>query len=194
MPASGPCPIMGCTRPQFMRGLCDSHYRKALKGTVEFPRPAMNDIRNAEPYPEGVKSCSCCNETKTLDQYTRRSKDPASKLVNSICRKCAAEKQAEQRKSNPTKMRDRALRSWFNIGLEDYDRMYADQGGVCKTCGQPSTNNLDVDHDRTCCAGRYSCGKCIRGLLCRPCNQVLGMVKDDPRILKNMLDYLEQNR
>jgi len=31
-----------------------------------------------------------------------------------------------------------------------------------------------IDHYHGCCPGRYSCGKCIRGLLCGPCNVGLG--------------------
>jgi hypothetical protein len=47
-----------------------------------------------------------------------------------------------------------------------------------------------VDHDHSCCPGRKACGKCIRGLLCANCNQGLGKFKDDPKLLRNAIDYL----
>ncbi len=63
----------------------------------------------------------------------------------------------------------------YGIRIEDYERMLADQGGVCAICGaKPSPHKknkgyLDVDHDHLSGA--------IRGLLCRACNQ--GMIAVD---------------
>lgn len=44
-----------------------------------------------------------------------------------------------------------------------------------------------IDHDHTCCSGQKSCGKCVRGILCNRCNQVLGMLDEDPRLLPEFL-------
>lgn len=51
-----------------------------------------------------------------------------------------------------------------------------------------------MDHNHECCrtSGR-SCGECVRGALCRKCNMLLGMVKDDVEILKRAVAYLESN-
>lgn len=62
----------------------------------------------------------------------------------------------------------------YNITVEQYDRMLADQGGVCAICKKPPVKNrLHVDHDHACCDRGGSCGKCIRGLLCTSCNSKL---------------------
>jgi hypothetical protein len=70
----------------------------------------------------------------------------------------------------------------FGITQEQYDSMLLEQGGHCKLCpcADPSYGTIKVvkyfhvDHDRSCCPGQRSCGLCIRGLLCRPCNVGLG--------------------
>jgi hypothetical protein len=71
--------------------------------------------------------------------------------------------------------------------------MLALQGGGCAVCGcTPEENGkrLAVDHDHACCAGRESCGKCIRGLLCVKCNSLLGYADDDPARLSAAMTYL----
>ncbi len=61
---------------------------------------------------------------------------------------------------------------------------------ICKR--KPSNKPLSIDHNHACCPGGKTCGKCIRGLLCRRCNTVLGLVNDDASILLSALKYLEE--
>lgn len=91
------------------------------------------------------------------------------------------------------KDRRRAARK-HGILLEDYEAMLLIQGGRCATCGvvaarQPTS--LHIDHDHSCCPGTFSCGRCVRGLLCSNCNNTLGRVKDDPSLLRSLAVYVE---
>jgi hypothetical protein len=78
--------------------------------------------------------------------------------------------------------------------------MFNKQQGLCAACHHPETGLtslgrprlLSVDHDHACCPGKKSCGKCIRGLLCRRCNVTLGWVEDTPDLLLNLVDYLKE--
>jgi hypothetical protein len=81
--------------------------------------------------------------------------------------------------------------------------MLAGQGGLCAISRQPETSvsastgktyPLAVDHDRACCPGNRSCGKCIRGLVRRNINAGLGMFNDDPALLRAAADYIEMHR
>lgn len=70
------------------------------------------------------------------------------------------------------------------------------QGGGCAICkvpldGKTRVTAVHVDHDHSCCPGRNTCGKCVRGLLCNRCNSMLGYTLDDPSILRTGADYLE---
>jgi recombination endonuclease VII len=69
------------------------------------------------------------------------------------------------------------LKTQYGITPEAYDAILKAQGGTCALC--PSTEStggrkLAVDHDHNCCPGKKTCGKCVRGLLCTPCNRNLG--------------------
>lgn len=76
------------------------------------------------------------------------------------------------------------------ITVEQYQRMVKDRDGRCDICGQVPEQRLRVDHDHTCCPGKYSCGKCVRGLLCSGCNTALGGFRDNPDLLNAALRYL----
>jgi hypothetical protein len=71
----------------------------------------------------------------------------------------------------------------YGISVEDYDRMFEEQGGACYICGTaPSNRALDIDH----C---HKSGK-VRGLLCSNHNRALGLLGDDPALLLKSIEYL----
>lgn len=81
----------------------------------------------------------------------------------------------------------------FRIREADYERMLISQNFCCAICGvHQSTQNraFAVDHDHSCCAGKKSCGNCIRGLLCFECNIGLGKFRDSKELLIKALSYL----
>lgn len=81
----------------------------------------------------------------------------------------------------------------YGITQEGYEAALARQGGVCAICGGKQENTLfNVDHDHSCCPGTKTCGKCIRGLLCKRCNAGLGMFRDSPELLAAAVRYLEE--
>ena len=46
----------------------------------------------------------------------------------------------------------------------------------CKE-GKNGIGTLHIDHDHFCCPGRKSCGKCVRGALCKTHNVALGFIE-----------------
>ncbi len=158
-----------------------------------------------------MKACTKCGETKPLSKFPteKRAKDGR----RSQCTKCRYEARkavkteadlAKQRdyqrmwweKNKHLKkaqMRDNHLLTRYKMNQAQFDEMLAAQGGVCLLCGSddPQGKNWQVDHDHSCCEGSRTCGKCIRGLLCAPCNTGLGSFKDDPDLLRKAIHYLE---
>lgn len=82
--------------------------------------------------------------------------------------------------------RDRNLRNRHGIGVEDYERMLAEQGGACAICDKtPSAEEiLRIDHCHA--TGR------IRGLLCNRCNLAIGYLRDDSAAAMRACLYLAQ--
>lgn len=89
--------------------------------------------------------------------------------------------------------RTRLLKS-YHLTEETYNQMLTAQESKC-ICGRVITDSgslpssATIDHDHSCCPRQGSCGKCVRGILCRRCNSVLGLLEPDPGLLP---DYLKK--
>lgn len=93
------------------------------------------------------------------------------------------------RAENKNKLATRKRAYKYGITEEQYNLLLEAQGEVCAICKNRCRDSrgrgLAVDHDRMT-------GK-IRGLLCSPCNQALGLFLDNKSILRNAIAYLEEN-
>lgn len=82
----------------------------------------------------------------------------------------------------------------YNLTIHQYTQMVESLNGICPICRIKQDLELTewhIDHDHSCCPGRKSCGKCIRGLICGDCNVGLGRFKDNPEALRRAADYLQ---
>lgn len=86
----------------------------------------------------------------------------------------------------------------YGLTPDEYERLYEAQGRRCAICRRAGgvTNRPDrqrrlaVDHDHSCCPGPTSCGRCVRGLLCSACNDVLAHARDDAAYFHRAIRYL----
>lgn len=98
---------------------------------------------------------------------------------------------------HPEQFRAQVYRSRFKI---DFDAMWEAQDGKCAACNQPmlrrgkDPTSVCADHDSSCCPGKKSCGKCVRGLIHRNCNLILGYARDDIEVLQKVAAYLDRWR
>lgn len=80
------------------------------------------------------------------------------------------------------------LRRDYGITLEIYFEMLQAQGRACLICRSSfdEINKPHVDHCHTTGA--------VRGILCRWCNQGLGMFRDEPDRMRQAAIYIEHSR
>ena len=81
-----------------------------------------------------------------------------------------------------------ALSSKYRITEQRYFEILEKQIGLCAICGSDSprrkgSKNFAVDHDHTT--------KEVRGLLCHPCNVMIGLAKDSIEVLEMAIKYLK---
>jgi hypothetical protein len=71
----------------------------------------------------------------------------------------------------------------YGITLEEYYKMLEAQGGKCAICGGGTTKQFyNVDHN-------HATGE-MRGLLCSPCNRILGTWRDRPEVADAAASFL----
>ena len=135
--------------------------------------------------------CEVCvteHKRRAVDYYKRnaekvRAKRAAYRAENRD-QENARRREYSQRK--PHVIKNQHLLASFNLSLTEYERLSAQQNGLCAIChGTDVTKKLAVDHD-------HVTGK-IRGLLCSSCNLALGMFEDNPGYLHSAMNYLENN-
>ena len=93
-----------------------------------------------------------------------------------------------KRRKRPVKAATRhaKLRKEGIAALGGYDVVLAQQGGGCAICGRPPKPGglrLNIDHDHV--TGN------VRGLLCAPCNRMLGWARDRRAVLSCGATYLQ---
>lgn len=86
---------------------------------------------------------------------------------------------------NPDRVLSFTLRK-FGLTPEEYRRILAAQGGVCAICKGPprGKGRYHVDHDHL--TNR------VRGLLCGPCNQGIGLLGESPETIEAAANYLRR--
>jgi hypothetical protein len=114
---------------------------------------------------------------------TRKTKRPGPR--------CATHARLSKNKASDARWEAHILAT-YKLTREMYEALYEAQGGRCATCQRATgkTRRLSVDHDHKCCSGRTSCGRCVRGLLCRPCNTLLGRARDAIEFFARCIEYL----
>lgn len=121
-----------------------------------------------------------------------------------VCQPCKDAHNARSRaakkkiRTSPRYRRTEKIKA-HGISIEQYEHLLESQNGVCGICKLPEIalnpynkqpRSLSIDHDHSCCPGKHSCGRCVRGLLCHKCNLALGIIETIGSV-KPFEDYLK---
>ncbi len=147
-----------------------------------------------------TKKCSKCSFPKSLNEFHKAKSKDGHK---GQCKKCVLERQEKYRNENYEKVSARVRESrkvnadhyhhyskrWklmnrYGLTIEDQDRMWQAQQGLCACCHNLMTRPV-VEHD-------HKTNK-VRGLTCNGCNRGLGFFDDNPAKLRAAAEYLEKH-
>lgn len=97
--------------------------------------------------------------------------------------RCATHHRSFQ-KAAKKRAHEKRVQDTYGLPPGHYDALYEFQGGRCEICQRATGANrrLSVDHD-------HKTGE-VRGLLCRPCNTMLGHARDNPVMFDRAIYYL----
>lgn len=171
-----------CDRPGLHQGYCPTHWKQIKAGRpLSSIEPRRKSGSSAARDDQGRKQCARCLAWKLEPEFG--SHGHSIDRLQSRCRACVSDAQCQ--------------RNW-GMTRADVEEMALTQGGcaICRCTADSEAvakRGWHVDHDHSCCPGESSCGQCIRGILCAPCNSLLGFARDDLKTLDAAAQYLLRN-
>ena len=147
-----------------------------------------------------MKICPSCNEEKEQTDFYKSKSNPHGYRYH--CKTCDKRRANKWNKENVEKIKNKEDGDYHRkrtcqrhgITLEIFKNLLKQPGNKCPVClcNMPweSAKHITIDHDHSCCDGPYSCGKCVRGLLCQMCNKGIGQLGENPATLQRALNYL----
>jgi hypothetical protein len=175
-PNQAKCLLISCEETSESKGYCNTHYAQIRRGVEPYDVVKRNLLTLDKRHPEqGKQLCSKCERVLPIEQFFERGQGTVGK-TRAHCRKC------------------NILRR-MGITAKEYYAILESQNSHCAICPATESNNgreLVVDHNHNCCGPTKACSKCIRALLCDPCNTAIGMLKDNSVLARKAADYLER--
>ena len=137
-----------------------------------------------------IKKCNGCFIEKSVEEfYIRKVGSKGQPLYKSRCKECINKKNLHNYYNETTEQRLRRIKNnaathlkrKFGLTSEEFSAMMLKQNNKCKIC-ECEMKLPQVDHNHTT-------GK-IRGLLCKPCNMAIGLLKEDTKVFYNAISYI----
>lgn len=158
------CRKCGVTKP-----LSDFHRQPDMKDGHRHDCKGCHSLAHRKWYGENRDT-----EIARVKRWQQENKE----RVNASQRRRRAERGDEYKR----KEREGHLLRKYGIRLRDFETLIFAQMGLCAICGRNERQRLHVDHD-------HRTGV-VRGLLCGKCNKAIGLLEEEPTILRSAENYL----
>jgi hypothetical protein len=208
-PASRTCTKCSLDRPlsEFSKAPRGKYGRKSSCKVCDAARHAAQHVpkprtpRRAPLDPNSSKTCRKCGATKTLTEFSlsKKATETTNAVYRSHCKECQATAARQWFTDNPERANENRrrwnLQNTYGLSVARYNALLHKQGGVCAVCGKDEPNA----HGRTGKQVRLSVDHChetgvVRGLLCQKCNRAIGLLNDDPVLMRKAISYLLRGR
>lgn len=153
----------------------------------------QDGLFDADPGFGITKRCNKCSQVKPIDEFDKHAMCKGGYV--GYCKGCRRAYD-RVRTARPDYHFKRNLWVSYRLRMPDYDGLIEKQLGRCAICVQPLGDyrkTIHVDHDHACNhpgKGDKSCRGCVRGILCQPCNTLVGWVESRRHLLDSVLLYL----
>lgn len=129
-----------------------------------------------------MTECKDCLKER-VESATARPAGKPRPIVPKSGGRCATHHRNEKKRQKEQSHR-RRVKSVYGLADGQYEAMYEFQGRKCAICQRATgaSRRLSVDHDHAT--------NLVRGLLCRPCNSMLGLARDDTAFFARAIRYL----
>jgi hypothetical protein len=138
-----------------------------------------------------MKRCYKCDTVKPYSEFHKASQ--RSDGYNSRCKECQYAYNKQRYDKDPEAFKLKRIKARYNLTPEQYYEMTKNG---CEVCG--SHKLLHIDHDHSCCGypegsrDVITCGKCIRGVLCKDCNTAEGLLHSSAELAIKLAGYMKR--
>ena len=182
-PRAATCTYGDCKEPHVAMGFCKTHYYRHKTGTAMEGRAPKPESCTHGDCPEPVDYSGLCQLHAGRNKKGQDMDAPKRVRDNSPCAVLSCN---EPQKSKGLCWTHYRKHHSYRLNADQMEEM--DQLPGCQICG--AVARLHVDHDHSCCPGQSTCGRCVRGFLCSPCNKGLGHFRDRIDNLESAIAYL----
>lgn len=160
------CSVDDCDTDVLARSYCRLHYDRWRRTGS----PHLVRMRKDYRIDDGGRECIRCKQYLTWDSFYE--KDTGARGFFPVCKSCHC-----------TETIQRKRRTRYGLDSIAYDSLLESQDHQCGICG--SSRKLYVDHNHATGA--------VRGFLCNQCNAGIGMLQDNPDLLRKAIEWLEKD-
>lgn len=158
----------------------------------------FNDTSTSTADAVSHKTCSRCGIQKPESEFYKRwDKRRSKRYPTSRCKTCDYEEHKRWVSStDPAYHKKRFSKkkcASYGITLDEYNALFVIQDGKCAICNRQETKtlrgnviSLAVDHN-------HNTGT-VRGLLCSHCNTLIGLCRENVKVLREAILYLERSK